>query len=259
MSDTSPALVQTYKNEFPYGTPLVCACEKGNLEDVKTFVNAGMDVNELGKSSYGTRWTPLMEAVVYEHSTIVEILLQHGANPATTDNDGDNALHGAAYHNKTTTTIVQLLLNHMTLEDINHKDINGDTPLDYCYNLNHSSIKQQLIDLMRSKGAKRASELSGSSSGSGSSTGEVVHEGTKTVDEQLAEQLKEAQEKGDVIDLVDDDDDDDINEQINRLIKQRDDINNKLKRLRRKLKKSNGSSNKRQRRKLVDAISELKF
>ena len=85
----------------------------------------------------------------------------------------------------------------------------------------------------------------------------MVHEGTKTVDEQLAEQLKEAQEKGDVIDLVDDDDD--INEQINRLIKQRDDINKSLKRLRRKLKPSNGSSNKRQRRELVYAISELKF
>ena len=46
----------------------------------------------------------------------------------------------------------------MKLEDINHKDIDGDTPLDYCY-YNKSSIKQQLIDLIRQKGGKREREL----------------------------------------------------------------------------------------------------
>ena len=46
----------------------------------------------------------------------------------------------------------------MKLEDINHKDRDGDTPLDRCYD-NNSSIKQQLIDLIRQKGGKRKSEL----------------------------------------------------------------------------------------------------
>ena len=73
--------------------------------------------------------------------------------------DGGNALHIAAYNNKTTTTTVQLLLNNMKLEDINHKNKYGSTPLDLCYINNKSSIKQQLIDLIRQKGGKRASEL----------------------------------------------------------------------------------------------------
>ena len=46
----------------------------------------------------------------------------------------------------------------MKLEDINHKDTYGRTPLDLCYR-NKSSIKQQLIDLIRQKGGKRGSEL----------------------------------------------------------------------------------------------------
>ena len=125
---------------------------------------AGMDVtamvSEVGTNSNGTSgWTPLMAAAYYEHSTIIEILLQYNADTATTDHNGRNALHYAALKNKTTTTTVQLLLNNMKLEDINHKDRHGNTPLDDCYNYNDSSIKQQLIDLIRQKGGKRQSEL----------------------------------------------------------------------------------------------------
>ena len=124
---------------------------------------AGMDVtamvSEVGTRSNGTSYTPLMAAAMYEHSTIIEILLQYNADTATTDVYGSNALHYAAHNNKTTTTIVQLLLNNMKLEDINHKERYGDTPLDKCYIHNDSSIKQQLIDLIRQKGGKRRSEL----------------------------------------------------------------------------------------------------
>ena len=161
------ALEKKYYAEFPKGTPLVCACEQGCVEDVEGMIRdaraAGMDVtamvSEVGKDSDDYSWTPLMAAAWYEHSTIIEILLQYNADTATTDEYGKNALHYAAYNNKTTTTIVQLLLNNMKLEDINHKHTDRDTPLDSCYYGNNSSIKQQLIDLIRQKGGKRAREL----------------------------------------------------------------------------------------------------
>ena len=177
-------LYKRYKNEFPRGTPFVCACQYGRVEDVNQFLNlhrfhayidvgtanAGMDVtamvSELGTSSYGDSMSPLIAAAIYERSTIIEILLQYNADTATatTDHNGRNALHWAAQYNTTTTTTVQLLLNNMKLEDINHKDTlnGGDTPLDYCYlynTRNSSSITQQLIDLIRQKGGKRGSEL----------------------------------------------------------------------------------------------------
>ena len=169
-------LYKRYKNEFPDGTPFVCACEEGRVEDVNQFLNlhrfhayidvgtanAGMDVtamvSEIGTNSYGYSFTPLMMAAAYEHSTIIEILLQYNADTATTDDYGCNALHWAAQYNTTTTTTVQLLLNNMKLEDINHKTTSGYTPLDCCY-YNDSSIRQQLIDLIRQKGGKRKSEL----------------------------------------------------------------------------------------------------
>ena len=74
-----------YKKEFPRGTPLVCACEHGRMEDVEGMIRgaraAGMDVtamvSEVGKDSDGNSWTPLMRAAYEEHSTIIEILLQH--------------------------------------------------------------------------------------------------------------------------------------------------------------------------------------
>ena len=46
-------LKEKYKQEFPNGTPRVVASGKGRMDDVKTFVNAGMDVNEVGKDSDG--------------------------------------------------------------------------------------------------------------------------------------------------------------------------------------------------------------
>ena len=169
-------LYKRYKSEFPDGTPFVCACDQGCVEDVNEFLNlhrfhayidvgtanAGMDVtamvSEVGRRSGGYSYTPLMTAAMNERSTIIEILLQYNADTATTNKYGRNALHYAAWKNKTTTTTVQLLLNNMKLEDINHKDTGGDTPLDYCY-YNNSSIKQQLIDLLRQNGGKRGSEL----------------------------------------------------------------------------------------------------
>ena len=170
-------LYKRYKNVFPPGTPFVCACEQGRVEDVNQFLNlhrfhayidvgtanAGMDVtamvSEVGKDSDDYSYTPLMAAAYYEHSTtIIEILLQYNADTATTTDYDYNALHYAAWLNETTTTTVQLLLNNMKLEDINHKNTAGNTPLDRCY-LSTSSIKQQLIDLIRQKGGKRQSEL----------------------------------------------------------------------------------------------------
>ena len=140
-------IIEEYRTEFPNRTPLVCACEEGRVEDVEDIIRgaraAGMDVaamvNEVGTDLRGYSCTPLIAAAEKEHSTIIEILLRFNADTNITNNEEGNALHYAAYHNETTTTTVQLLLNNMKLEDINHKDTHGDTPLDFCYEYNHSS------------------------------------------------------------------------------------------------------------------------
>ena len=50
--------------------------------------------------------------------------------------------------------MIQLLLNHMSIDSINMKDSWGKTPLDCAYEDNNSPIQQEIIDLIRLKGGK---------------------------------------------------------------------------------------------------------
>ena len=115
-----------------------------------------------------------MLAAWNEHFQLVKYLIEQGeADLNIADRGGRNALHLAAYHNKKNTDLIQLLLNHMSIDSINQKDRSevmwedeiedednddgGDTPLDraYEYNTRYSSpIKQKIIALIRSKGGK---------------------------------------------------------------------------------------------------------
>ena len=158
---------QNYLTQYPNGTPFVVACEFGHIDNVRAAISATLAarrdvtamVNFEGRNANGYTWTPLKIAAQYEHTPIVEILLQYNANVAITDQDERNALHYAAAYNTTNTSTVQLLLENMKLEDINHKDIENHTPLDDCYEWNRSSIREELIDLIELKGGKRQWEL----------------------------------------------------------------------------------------------------
>ena len=65
-----------YKKEFPDGTPIVCACEKGRFEDVKLLITGGYNdvngsngnnnnmtlkeyVNQVGRKSTGDERIPI--------------------------------------------------------------------------------------------------------------------------------------------------------------------------------------------------------
>ena len=112
-------------------------------------------VSQVGKSSHGIEWTPLMAAAAKEHFQLVKYLIEQGeADPNIADSDGWNALHDAAGWNRTTTELIELLLTHMSLDSINKKDRRGFTPLDCAYLNNHSPIRQEIIALLRSKGGK---------------------------------------------------------------------------------------------------------
>ena len=100
-----------YEEEFPDGTPIVCACEKGRFEDVKLLITGRNNVNgsngnnnnnmtlkeyvnQEGKSSRGVNgWTPLMAAARYEHFQIVKYLIEQGEADPNISTNGNNALH----------------------------------------------------------------------------------------------------------------------------------------------------------------------
>ena len=175
-------LIERYKREFPRGTvledqiptPIVCACQHGRMDDVELFmnlhpfhkyitnrdVNGYQDdmtlkdmVNQEGTDSYGYECTPLMVAARYEHFQIVKYLIEQGeADPNIANRHGFNALHLAAWKNRTNTELIELLLTHMALDSINKKDSGGRTPLDDAYRRNDSP--PEIIALLRSKGGK---------------------------------------------------------------------------------------------------------
>ena len=168
-------LYQRYGNEFEGNTALVCACQHGRINDVLLFVNlhrfhkyiemkgvkeGNMTVKEMvsqvSKDSYGNEMTPLMAAAKSEHFQIVQYYLseQCEADPNIADSYGMNALHYAAMSNRANTGVIQLLVNHISLNSINKKESRvGFTPLDLAY-FSNSPIRQEIIALIRSKGGK---------------------------------------------------------------------------------------------------------
>ena len=89
-------LIERYQREFPLGTPIVCACQRGRMDDVELFMNlhpyhkyiTNRDVNgyrddmtlkdmvnQVGTDSYGGEGTPLMIAARHEHFQIVKYLI----------------------------------------------------------------------------------------------------------------------------------------------------------------------------------------
>ncbi len=82
---------------FYGGTALIPAAEKGYVETVRLLLEkTKIEVNHVNKLG----WTALMEAVVLsdggpDHQRIIELLLEHGANPNIADNEGITALQHA--------------------------------------------------------------------------------------------------------------------------------------------------------------------
>ncbi len=168
-------LIERYQRECGFGTPIVCACQYGRIDDVQLIMNlhpfhkyiTNRDVNgyrddmtlknmvnQVGQDSDGDERTPLMIAAENNHFQIVQYLIEQGeADPNIAVSYGYNALHLAALNSRMNTDLIQCLLNHMSLDSINKKDRDGETPMD-TVRANHSPICQEIIALLRSKGGK---------------------------------------------------------------------------------------------------------
>lgn len=91
--------------------------------------------NKLGK-------TPLILSAVIEISEIFETLLKAGADPLLADNEGWNAMHYAAGHNKT--EIIRLLSSYKQLI---HSQNKGITPLKQAARFGHQKACEILLEI----------------------------------------------------------------------------------------------------------------
>ena len=113
--------------EETYGqTPLMYACRSGHIEVVRQLLDLGASVNIT--STRGR--TPLFEAISEHHDDVVELLLTRqelNLSAVQPKNFDRTALMLAAHSGNS--NIVELLLEHLTVDIINQRDSYGCTAL----------------------------------------------------------------------------------------------------------------------------------
>jgi ankyrin repeat protein len=86
-------------------SPLMTACEIGNIDIAKALIGAKADVNF---QTEGNKNTALMIAAMYGRMNIVSLLLNHGADPMLKNRFEHTALHySQKYHHPKTSTILR--------------------------------------------------------------------------------------------------------------------------------------------------------
>jgi uncharacterized protein len=129
-------------------TPLTIACGDLKWETARTLIDRGADVNVAGYLGF----TPLLLAAFHNNAEMVDFLLHHGAQPDVREggNHWSPVMYAIAYRN---TLMLQSLLQAHA--DPNLKSNTGlsyeQTPLAYARRL---SARAQTIHLLKRAGAK---------------------------------------------------------------------------------------------------------
>ena len=162
----SPSKTQKVIVIQPPGISIHKAADRGNIEAVKQHLNAGTDVN--AKGSIGQ--TALHDAAINGHNEIAKLLISKGADVDAKKNPGETPLHAASralagleFAGDTSEwpadlsvdgikEIVELLIANGA--DVNMRDREGLTPLDYA-----SPVNRAIAAILRKHGGKTGEEL----------------------------------------------------------------------------------------------------
>lgn len=122
--------------------PLFCAVEADKDKCVKILLDNGADIED--KTDIDNPilpgGTPLHLAALYNRVNAAKVLLETGANPNSTDGNGDTILHTAVKQNNI--RIIQLLRNYKV--NILAKDRSNKIAAFYCKN--NLELKRELVD-----------------------------------------------------------------------------------------------------------------
>jgi ankyrin repeat protein len=122
------------------------AAANGNLKDVKTLLDKGIDVNAKDKNGM----TPLIRALKNENKEMVELLIANGADVKVRDISGHTPLHLAALMGYK--AVLELLMAKDA--DVNSKNNAGGTPLHSAAWLGRKDAAELLIAKGADLGAK---------------------------------------------------------------------------------------------------------
>ena len=118
------------------------ACERGNVDEVKTFIKRGSDVNEISEEFLGGGRTRLMYAASEGKFDVVKYLIHQGADVSKKDNRKRTALHYASERGDL--KVVEALLGKGA--DIDVEDEDHCTPLLLAAGRGHNDILLYLIN-----------------------------------------------------------------------------------------------------------------
>jgi len=124
-----PALVNAYAEDGFQALGL--ACFFGHYDTAEYLTKAGAAVNSPARNEL--KAAPLHSAAAGQHRKIVQMLLEHGANPNVREQDGFTPLHAAA-QNGDVDTIRTLLLGGA---DLTLKSADGKTAMDIAMDAGH--------------------------------------------------------------------------------------------------------------------------
>lgn len=121
-------------------TPLQMAAERGHASIVQLLLDLGAEVNALD-DSHSTVLHSVASRRQQRYLPVVQLLLQYGANPNARDELESAPLHAAAANNGV--AIVELLLTHGAHPLA--RDQLGRTPLLWAASLGHPAVLQMLL------------------------------------------------------------------------------------------------------------------
>lgn len=125
-------------------TPLMVAVENRNLTAIEALVACKVDINF---QEAETNRTALHLACLTGNSTIVQKLLECGANAFLKSKDGNSVVHYLAINNKDDSACLLALLRHTeNLLDLNLKNNRGQTALMYAAQRNKKNLLKCLLD-----------------------------------------------------------------------------------------------------------------